>query len=590
MTLPSSPNSISLKQIQTEFGGADPISIGEYYRNGSYTTSNNTNVPVDSTIHPPIKFSNFYGAAREILVVVSATTTNLNARTLFEATYPGSWAANVPKKLIINSGVIIGSSITSLYALIIPSAFSSTITVNNNGSIQGAGGPGGGDGGNAIFAGAAGISINNQGTIYAGGGGGGNGGRGGSITAAKTNTLTGTRTSISLSQYSNNLTITVAGANGGNGGADGIYAGGLGGSGRSGTFSINTNNGYITVYAGTKGSDGASNVSSTTLGGGKGTNQNGTNGGNGGNGGNTGPIGTSGAGGGGGSATVVTFSSSTSSYGPNNIVAGGGGGGGGGSYGHVGRNEERSFLRRNEEGSYPWLYSEQVYLNRTFSLTVFDGLSGRQGGIKAAIPTEEPQYVDQKNGGGAGGGGGGANYAPVSYPGPSYGGGYGGRDKGTYAPFWDTNPLGITEMIAATGGFGGASVYNSSRFTLLSSGDNDGRNNGNGYVTINYTTTTIGGNGGNGGNGRGYNQAPSNAPTLGQPGGPTVGNNGAGNGGVGGNGGEWGQSGSPGTQGTTSSTGVAGPNEGSGRLAGYYIFGNSNVTWINLGTVAGRVG
>jgi hypothetical protein len=176
MTLPSSPNSISLKQIQTEFGGADPISISEYYRNGSYTTSNNTNVPVDSTIHPPIKFSNFYGAVAEILVVISATTTNLNISTLF-----GSyWTQTVPKRLVINSGVIIGATNTSNYALNIPSGFGGTVKVQNYGSIQGAGGAtNGGNGGPAILAGASGVSIDNQGSIYAGGGGGGGGGTGG---------------------------------------------------------------------------------------------------------------------------------------------------------------------------------------------------------------------------------------------------------------------------------------------------------------------------------------------------------------------------------------------------------------------------
>ena len=179
MTLPSSPNSISLKQIQTEFGGVDPISISEYYRNGSYTTSNNTNVPVDSTIHPPIKFSNFYGTVKEILVVVSATTTNLNISTLF-----GSyWTQTIPKRVVINSGVIIGATNTSNYALNIPSGFGGTVKVDNNGSIQGAGGASnGGNGGPAILAGASGVSIDNQGTIYGGGGGGGKGGTGGTGT------------------------------------------------------------------------------------------------------------------------------------------------------------------------------------------------------------------------------------------------------------------------------------------------------------------------------------------------------------------------------------------------------------------------
>ena len=179
MTLPSSPNSISLKQIQTEFGGVNPIGISEYYRNGTYTTSNNTNVPVDSTIHPPIKFSNFYGAVKEILVVISATTTNLNVSTLF-----GSyWTQTIPKRVVINSGVIVGATNTSNYALNIPAGFGGTVKIDNNGSIQGAGGAANsGNGGPAILAGASGVSIDNQGTIYGGGGGGGKGGTGGAGT------------------------------------------------------------------------------------------------------------------------------------------------------------------------------------------------------------------------------------------------------------------------------------------------------------------------------------------------------------------------------------------------------------------------
>jgi hypothetical protein len=116
----------------------------------------------------------------EVVIYVTANTTNLNVQTLFEATYPGSWASTAPKRLVINSGVIVGATDTSNYALNIPSGFGSTVRIDNSGSIQGAGGAANsGTGGNAIFAGEFGISINNQGTIYAGGGGGGTGGTGG---------------------------------------------------------------------------------------------------------------------------------------------------------------------------------------------------------------------------------------------------------------------------------------------------------------------------------------------------------------------------------------------------------------------------
>jgi hypothetical protein len=116
----------------------------------------------------------------ELVIYITANTTNVDVASLFEATYPGSWASTAPKRLVINSGVIVGATNTSNYALNIPSGFGSTVRIDNSGSILGAGGAAnGGTGGSAIFAGQFAISINNQGTIYAGGGGGGQGGDGG---------------------------------------------------------------------------------------------------------------------------------------------------------------------------------------------------------------------------------------------------------------------------------------------------------------------------------------------------------------------------------------------------------------------------
>ena len=57
MALPNS-GSISLADIQNEFGGSNPIGINEYYRNGSYVTPNNTNIPTSGLID----FNDFYGA------------------------------------------------------------------------------------------------------------------------------------------------------------------------------------------------------------------------------------------------------------------------------------------------------------------------------------------------------------------------------------------------------------------------------------------------------------------------------------------------------------------------------------------------
>jgi len=171
MALPSS-GPIDLGSIQTEFGGVNPIGINEYYRNGGLVPSNNTNVPTSGTI----SLADFYGAINEIIKYITTTSTNVNASSYFTA---GEWASSAPKRLIINSGVTVGATNTSNYALNIPSGFSGTFRLVNNGTILGAGGAANsGTGGNAIFAGAA-ISIDNQGTIYSGGGGGGIGGVGG---------------------------------------------------------------------------------------------------------------------------------------------------------------------------------------------------------------------------------------------------------------------------------------------------------------------------------------------------------------------------------------------------------------------------
>lgn len=62
MTLPTS-GVISLADIQTEFGGANPISINEYYAGGTYVASgtSGTNGAVPSS--GQISFSQFYGTS-----------------------------------------------------------------------------------------------------------------------------------------------------------------------------------------------------------------------------------------------------------------------------------------------------------------------------------------------------------------------------------------------------------------------------------------------------------------------------------------------------------------------------------------------
>jgi hypothetical protein len=63
MVLPSS-GPISLGQIQTEFGGSNPISISEYYNGGIYVSNSITAIAPNVPSGGPISFSNFYGSTK----------------------------------------------------------------------------------------------------------------------------------------------------------------------------------------------------------------------------------------------------------------------------------------------------------------------------------------------------------------------------------------------------------------------------------------------------------------------------------------------------------------------------------------------
>ena len=66
MTLPVYGNSISLNQVQNEFGGSNPISLTEYYAGGSYVTAQLIGYPAGVATYIPssgtISLSNFLGA------------------------------------------------------------------------------------------------------------------------------------------------------------------------------------------------------------------------------------------------------------------------------------------------------------------------------------------------------------------------------------------------------------------------------------------------------------------------------------------------------------------------------------------------
>jgi hypothetical protein len=71
MALPTS-GPLTLSDIQTEFGGSNPISLSEYYKGGTYvlTTDYAPNVPTSGKI----SLSDFYGARKTTLSTVTYTT------------------------------------------------------------------------------------------------------------------------------------------------------------------------------------------------------------------------------------------------------------------------------------------------------------------------------------------------------------------------------------------------------------------------------------------------------------------------------------------------------------------------------------
>lgn len=170
---------ICLSEIQSTFGGSNPICLSEYYGASS-------GVPTSGKIC----LSDFYGASAgvNLSLTIASNTTNYNMRTAF---VNAGWDGTTPLTgtVTINSGVTVYSTSTGVYALQTGTSYpaGSTIALVNNGTILGKGGNGGRGGnyaaggssgtaaGPAFYAG-AGVTVTNNGRIAGGGGGGGGGG------------------------------------------------------------------------------------------------------------------------------------------------------------------------------------------------------------------------------------------------------------------------------------------------------------------------------------------------------------------------------------------------------------------------------
>ena len=87
---------ITLADIQTEFGGSNPIGLNEYYRNGAYVTANNTGVPTSGTI----SLQNFYGAEKLFYLIISSSVQNAKNIKILQ-----SFIKNLGLELVFNLAV-----------------------------------------------------------------------------------------------------------------------------------------------------------------------------------------------------------------------------------------------------------------------------------------------------------------------------------------------------------------------------------------------------------------------------------------------------------------------------------------------------
>lgn len=175
-----------------------------------------------------------------IPLTISTNSYNYDVYTNRGPTYV---AGNSDLTVTINPGVAVGSTSTGTYAFLVPSAFNpgDTVTVVNNGVIQGRGGNGGdggfstysgvppgpfngnagSTGGNAVFVNRP-TTITNNGTLAGGGGGGGGGAGGFAVQTFDPETLPAYATAGGSGGGGG------AGRDGGSGGSGGVSPGGPG--------------------------------------------------------------------------------------------------------------------------------------------------------------------------------------------------------------------------------------------------------------------------------------------------------------------------------------------------------------------------
>lgn len=138
-----------------------------------------------------ISISNFYGKSNRVpisLTISSPTSTYC----VYANRGPTYVAGRSDITVTVNSCVVVGGTNTSSYSMLVPSTFNAgdTVTIVNNGTLQGAGGPRGAapyytgpgcpgsPGGHVLYVNRP-TTVRNNGAMYSGGGGGGGGASGG---------------------------------------------------------------------------------------------------------------------------------------------------------------------------------------------------------------------------------------------------------------------------------------------------------------------------------------------------------------------------------------------------------------------------
>jgi hypothetical protein len=123
MTLQSS-GAISLSQIQTEFGGSNPVSMSEYYAGGSFVpsgaTGTNGAVPSSGTV----SLSKFYGTVKTAFSPAGGTSAGspqalsdfgtFNASVTISCTTPAVWTWTRSGNTNANASVSSGGSATEI--------------------------------------------------------------------------------------------------------------------------------------------------------------------------------------------------------------------------------------------------------------------------------------------------------------------------------------------------------------------------------------------------------------------------------------------------------------------------------------------